>query len=383
MKTAKSRSKIKGWTLHSDRVRALLTRTGGQLGPVRFRVGGRVVQPFSVAPWQGEPMPGQPEMLRILRGDFFCAPFGGNAEPYRGERHPAHGETANRAWTLEGISSAGGDCVLRASMRTRVRPGRVDKRIALRRGHAAVYCEHVLSGYSGPMCLGTHPMILFPDREGAGLISLGGRRRGFVVTAPWEKAAEGGYHSLRLGARFGSLSRVPRLDGGTADLSRFPARRGFEDLVLLAGDGRGEFGWSAVSFPAEGYVFFSIKDPAVLRHTVLWISNGGRHYPPWSSRHRNVVGVEEVTAFFHHGLAASDRPNLLNRAGIPTTVTLDPRRPTRVAHILAVAAIPRGFGAVASITRAPGGVTLRSRGGARVFAPLDLDFIHRTDSLSA
>ena len=153
--------------------------------------------------------------------------------------------------------------------------------------------------------------------------------------------------------------------------------------MLLAGDGRGEFAWSAVAFPDEGYAFFSIKDPRVLRHTVLWFSNGGRHYPPWNSRHVNVLGLEEVTAYFHHGLAASAAPNSLSRRGIPTTVRLDPARPTRVAHILAVTAIPRGFGGVASITRAPGGVTLRSAGGARVVAPLDLDFINRSDSLHA
>ena len=365
----------KGWKVANDRVRGFLTRTGGQLGPVFFRLGRREVQPFAVAPWRNERLPGVPAMLRILRGDFFCAPFGGNEAPFRGERHPPHGETANRPWTFAGRSRAGGTVELRATMKDRVRPGRVDKRIVLRSGHAAVYCEHILSGFSGPMCFGTHPMLRFPDRPGAGLVSVSGFTLGHVAPEPWEAPERKGYHALKLGAKFSSLQRVPARDGGVTDLSRFPARRGFEDLVMLVGDPRPKFAWSAVSFPGEGYVFFSLKDPRVLRHTILWLSNGGRHYPPWNGRHVNVLGLEEVTSFFHYGLAESAGRNFLNRAGIPTAAALDPKRPTRIAHILALAAIPRGFDEVADISAGAGGVVLTSKSGARVSAPLDPDFI--------
>jgi len=160
------------------------------------------------------------------------------------------------------------------------------------------------------------------------------------------------------------------------DLSRYPARRGFEDLVMLIGRERPRgLAWSAVTFPHAGHVFFALKDPAVLRHTVLWFSNGGRHYAPWGGRHRNVLGMEEVTAFFHRGLAASAERNEVNRAGAPTVVQLDPARPLRVAHVLAVAAIPRRFDEVKTITRAPGGVTLTAKSGAKVFAKLDVEFL--------
>jgi hypothetical protein len=130
-----------------------------------------------------------------------------------------------------------------------------------------------------------------------------------------------------------------------------------------------------VTLPKAGYVFFAIKDPRVLRETVLWFSNGGRHYPPWNGRHVNVLGVEDVTAFFHLGLAESARANALNRQGAPTAVTLSPTRPLRVAHILALAAIPRGFDEVKSIVPARGGVKLTARSGRTVVAPLDLDFV--------
>src|SRR3982750_3541530 len=91
-----------GWSFGSDRVKGFLTRTGGHLAPVVFKLGRKSVQPFSITPWGNERLPADiPMMLRVARGDFFCAPFGGNASPYRGERHPAHGDTANLDWTFE------------------------------------------------------------------------------------------------------------------------------------------------------------------------------------------------------------------------------------------------------------------------------------------
>lgn len=364
------------WRLRNGTVDAWLTRTGGQLAPVTFHLGGRDVQPFSVAPWAEEKLPaGIPPLLRALRGDFFCCPFGNNDEAWRGERHPPHGETANRDWRLVSQARTGDGVALHAALALRVRPGRVDKRLVLRDGHAAVYCEHVLSGLRGPAVIGTHPCLRFPEKPGAGRISTGGFRFGQVLPVPFERPELGGYSSLKTGARFRSLHRVPLAAGGTADLGAFPARSGFEDLVMLVGDGRGGFAWSAVAYPEAGYVFFSLKDPAVLRHTILWFSNGGRHYAPWNGRHRNVAGIEEVTACFHLGLAPSVRPNPLSRAGVPTCLRLDPDRPLRVAHIFAVAAIPRGFDEVEKISPVAGGVALTARSGRRVFAPLDLGFL--------
>ncbi|HTQ31848.1 MAG TPA: hypothetical protein VMI53_11620 [Opitutaceae bacterium] len=364
------------WRLRNRTVDAWLTRTGGQLAPATFRVGGHSVQPFSMAPWAEEKFPaGIPPLLRALRGDFFCCPFGNNDEAWRGERHPPHGETANRDWRLVSSGRTGDAVVLHTRLALRVRPGRVDKRLMLRDGHAAVYCENVLSGLRGPVAIGTHPCLRFPEKPAAGRISTGGFRFGQVLPVPFERPELGGYSSLKTGARFHSLRRVPLAAGGLADLGAFPARPGFEDLVMLVGDGRGGFAWSAVTYPESGYVFFSLKDPRVLRHTVLWFSNGGRHYPPWNGRHRRVVGLEEVTAYFHLGLAPSARPNPLSRAGVPTCLQLQPDRPLRVAHIFAVAAIPRGFDEVKKISPARDGVTLTARSGREVFAPLDPGFL--------
>lgn len=358
-------------------VDAAITQVGGMLGPVSFNLGkGNVVSPLAVAPWNGEVIPdGLPPLLHHLRGDFFCAPFGGNGVPVKGEQHPPHGETANRAWTLDATTHAGDAVTLHAHLDTQVRKGRVDKRLTLREGHTAVYCEHLLQGFRGSMPIGTHPCLQFPDREGAGRISLGRWKFGQVLPTDFETPANKGYSALKVGARFRSLNRVPLARGGYTDVSRFPARRGYDDLVMLVGDGKGDFAWSAITFPQERFALLQIKNPRVLQHTVLWLSNGGRHYAPWNGRHCNVLGLEEVTSYFHLGIAESTRPNPLSRAGIPTSVTLSPKTPYRVATILAVVALPAGFDEVASVQAVEGGAEVVARSGKRAKTPLDLNFV--------
>jgi hypothetical protein len=146
---------------------------------------------------------------------------------------------------------------------------------------------------------------------------------------------------------------------------------------MLVSDADVPFAWTAVSFPKERYVWFALKDPRVLRETVFWLSNGGRHYPPWNSRHVNVMGLEEVTSYFHCGLAESARKNPISRKGFPTCLKLDSRKPLAVNYIMGVARIPAGFDRVASIQAARGnrGVVLKSASGRQAVAAVNPDFL--------
>jgi hypothetical protein len=366
------------WRLASPEVEAFVTQMGGHLGPVTFDRQGRKLQPCSVAPWAEEPAdPLLPPVIQALRGDFFCLPFGGNATPFRGEKHPVHGETANARWRFESLETQGGRTCLHLSLRTKVRPGRVDKRIWLVAGENVVYSQHVVSGMSGPMNLGHHAMLKFPDVPGSGRVSTSRFVYGQVFPQAFEFPEQGGYSWLKLGAEFDSLEKVPTLDGKTADLTRYPARRGFEDLLMLVSDMKAPFAWTAVTFPQQRYVWFALKDPRILPETVFWISNGGRHYPPWSSRHINVMGLEEVCSCFHLGLAEAVRPNPISAKGFPTHLALDPNRPLVVPYIMGVAKIPRAFDRVVSIQAATGGraVVLRSANGRTARARVRLDFL--------
>ena len=364
------------WSFQSSHVAAHLTRLGGQLGPVTFRLGRKHITPFSVAPWAEEkPDPSLPAMLRALRGDFFCAPFGGNATPWRGEKHPPHGETANASWTLQSLVENASGAMLHAGLDLTIRRGRVDKFVRLVAGQTAIYQRHVISGARGPMNVGHHAMLHFPEGPGSGVISTSPLLQGQVFPGAFESPENRGYQSLKPGATFRSLDRVPLLVGGTTDLSRYPARKGFEDLVMLTPAENVTLGWTAVTFPGQRYVWFSLRDPRQLRHTIFWISNAGRHYAPWNGRHTAVMGLEDVTSYFHEGLAESVRPNPLSRRGLPTALALDPKTPTSISYIMAVAAIPVGFDRVADIVPTPGGVELRAAGGQRVTCALDLEFL--------
>ncbi len=365
------------WRFSSDRVDAAITQHGGHLAPVKFRLPHGVVEPYSVAPWAEEkPTPKIPHLLQLLRGDFFCAPFGGSESLYRGEKHPPHGETANAAWKLESLTKNPAVTELHLSLQTKVRRGRVDKTIQLRQGETALYCRHVISGLAGKMNLGHHATLKFPDAAGSGLIDTSPISFAQVLPVPFEKPAEGGYNNLKPGAIFSRLDEVPAIDGSVADLSRYPARRGFEDLVMVVHEATPEFAWTAVTFPKERYVWFALKDPRVLRSTVFWISNGGRHYAPWSGRHVNVMGLEDVTSYFHLGLAESARPNPISKRGIATHLTLKAGAPLAVNYIMAVAEIPKTWGRVKKITPGPEGVTLHPDKGAAVHVPLDSSFLY-------
>ncbi len=370
------------WEIHSDCVSAALTRSGGQLGPVEFHFKNRSVSPFHLAPWAGEKAAKSlPPILRALRGDFFCMPFGGNASPWKSEVHPVHGETANNDWIFLSSFQRNNWAVLETELNTGIRKAHVDKCIALRAGDTAIYSRHTISESKGPMNLGHHAMLNF--EAGGGRISTSPFVRGQVFPGPFENPSEGGYSSLKPGAFFKTLSKVPCSDGTMADLSRYPAREGYEDLVMLNSNPGTPFAWTAVTFESQGYLWFSLKDPKVLASTILWHSNGGRHYPPWNGRHRKVLGLEEVTSYFHSGLAESVKPNPVSKDGIPTVLELSPTQPLCVNVIMGVAEIPPGFNRVKAILRDNDGIKLLSSNGQSVFAKLDLGFLSNEEDTTA
>jgi hypothetical protein len=359
------------WRLASDRVEAYVTELGGMLAPVTFDLGELRVQPFAVAPWAEDPPEAAIPILRALRGDFFCMPFGLGAEPYREERHPLHGETANEAWTLV---EANGSSLL-ARLRTKVRQATVTKTVELRRGQTAVYQRHTVSGAAGPVTYGMHATLRFPAAPWSGLISTSPFIYGQVFPGKFEEPAQGGCTSLLPGAAFDDLTRVPLERGGTTDLTRYPAREGFEDLAIVY-NAPGGFAWSAVAYPGEGYLYWCLKDPRVLSATIFWISNGGRHYAPWNGRHRRVMGVEEVTTALPAGISEAIGQSPMSSRGLKTHAVLDPDSPLHVSVISGCAPVPPGFDHVASVERESAGIAVLSKSGLRVKVEVDLDWLY-------
>jgi hypothetical protein len=266
------------------------------------------------APWYEEAMPPDtPPMLRMLRGDFFCAPFGPNDGPGGG---PQHGLPASNEWHL----TAEGEGFVELVLDVEVMGAKIVKRVEVRPGETVVYQRHVLAGGSGRLPVGQHAML----RAGSPL-HLGFAPHVFAGTppTPLETPPEG-RSILAYPQALSDLRAARRMDGGTTDLTCYPAEDGHEDLWMLASEPSLAFGWTAATCPADGWVWFGLKDTRTLPETIVWESNGGRSYPPFSSRHRGVIGLEEVCSYFHLGLTASTAPNPVSDLGIPTAVTLAP-----------------------------------------------------------
>jgi len=367
------------WSIKSDKVSAAVTKTAGMLAPVTFSLKNGDVSPYSIAPWAENKEkidPDLPPLLHALRGDFFCLPFGGNDTAYRGEQHPPHGETANHDWAFKKLTQKDGRHELHCQLKMKTRKGKVDKHIVLRDGHTAVYQRHIVTGMSGQMTPGHHAMLKLPETPGCGRISTSAFVHGQVLPFPFENPEIGGYHALKPDRSFRSLSKVPMNDGSKTDLKNYPARKGFDDLVMLVSSFGSDLAWTAVTFPKSRQVYFALKDARILRNTILWMSNGGRHYAPWSGRHTAVLGIEDVTAYYHIGLAESVKKNPLKEKGFPTSVTLNAKKPFVVNYIMGMSDIPAGFDEVKSIRQVSGGeIELVSVSGKRKTTKIDLDFL--------
>ncbi len=361
------------WKVTSNRVEVFVTRQGGHMAPVRFQLPHKVVEPYAVAPWAEEcPDATGVPLLQSLRGDFFCLPFGGNEKPYRGKSFPPHGETANGPWHFESLQTDENRATLHLSLSSKVQPGRVDKFIQVRNDQTVLYCRDVISGMSGRFPLGHHALLKMPVKAESAIVSASNIRYAQVLPTPFENPAQGGYSRLKPGAVFSRLDQVPSLYENTVDISRQPTGKGFDDLVMLVHDAHPDFAWTAVTFPQQRYVWFALKDPRVLRSTVLWMSNGGRYYTPWNGRHERVLGVEDVTAYFHYGAAESVRSNPISQQGFATSVPLRPNCPFAVNYIMAVAEIPAGFRKVRSIVPCKNHVSLVSTDNHRISVPVDI-----------
>lgn len=364
------------WTLRSDEVELNVTQLGGQMAPVTFfRKSDKPVQPYYISPWQGEGLEIDEPVLVPLRGDFFCMPFGANGK-VGSVTHFVHGETATCNWTLADSGTTQGVTSLTLGMKTRKLAGQVTKRLCLVDGQNVVYQQDRLEGYSCRTSIGHHATLAVPDADGAMQIATSPTLFGMTNPVATDDPAGGEYSSLAFNKRFEKLDKVPLKwkDPAYGDFSSLPAREGFTDLLGVFNKPGGTPAWTTAAIESQGYLWFALKDAAVLPTTMLWVSNRGRHQSPWNGRNR-CLGLEDVCGFFAEGLPESIRKNALDRAGVPTCVKLTKKTPLAVNYIQGVARIPRGFRKVRSVKFTPGQVTFNGAGGKKVAIEVSHEFL--------
>jgi len=369
------------YTVQSPQVDLAITETGGHMSPVTFyRDTEKPIQPYYVSPWQDEPASEMPVPVLVpLRGDFFCMPFGGNNESVGNEKHPPHGEIAGAKWKSLGIQKNGKVTTLAMTIDTKLRPGKVTKEINLVDSHNVIYTKHTIEGFAGRVPLGHHATLAMPDQEETVRLSASPFQFGMTYPGTFSDPKQGEYQSLQPGTKWNSLDKVPVAWKGApdADLTKLPARKGYADLIQLINEPWEKTNgpaWMTATFTNQNFIWFSLKDPAVLRSTVFWIENHGRHGHPWKGRN-NCLGLEDVTAYFADGLKASTEENILSKSGIPTAVELKSDRPTTILYIQGVVKVPDDFEQVQTLEFSPGEVTFVSTHGKKVKAAVQHEFL--------
>lgn len=373
--TVKTIASQPSWVIRCDQVELAVTQLGGHMAPVTFyRRSGAGIQPYYISPWQDEGLKITDPVLVPVRGDFFCMPFGGGE--LNGRKHPGHGESAVRKWKFSNLATEAGKTILSLSLQTAISPGTITKRLGLVDGQNVVYCQHVLEGFDDTMPMGHHAILAVPQEPGALKVATSPVRFRMTNPTPCGNPAEKEYGSVLPNRKFKDLSRVPLIwrEEPVGDCSAFPVRQGFVDLLASFNKPRPSPAWTTAAVDQAGYMWFSLKDPAVLPTAMMWIENHGRHQSPWSGRN-TCLGLEDVCGYFAMGLAPSVKPNPISRAGIPTAIRLRPDKPTVINYIQGVVKIPKGFVRARSASFEKGKVVFTSVTGKKGAAEVNYDFL--------
>lgn len=319
---------------------------------------GKRISPLHRAPWVGtdEAMPpGEAPLMRKLGGDFFCAPFGLSEAD-----SPLHGWPPNSAWDIAQIAAGH----LTAVLRRKPQGATLTKELTLRDASPFVYQCHRFTDGAGTITASNHANVSVPT--GA-----------IITTSPksmWETPAtplEGDPALGRSCLSYPAQSRDPRAFpgvAGTVDLTRYPWGPAHEDFVAGLEAGGHALGWTAVVRIGAGDAYLSLRNPRHAPMTMLWHSNGGRDYAPWSGRHFGCLGVEEGAA--EHMLGLSNAADLTG----PGAVSLAPGRTVDMRHVIGAIAWPTAE-PIVGIEPLGDTVVIRGADGATRIVPFDADFL--------
>ncbi|HET7795468.1 MAG TPA: hypothetical protein VFL64_18930 [Rhizobacter sp.] len=297
---------------------AELQALGGMLAPVVFRAAGHPdFSPLHVAPWADEPhTPALTGALARLRGDWPCVPFGRCDRPAGlpagwPSREPSdtwgHGYASHHPWrwlSLDDPHALGLQIDLPAEQPVR-QLTRIVRAVADR---PALDIElHIAVAQPCTLPVALHPTL----RLDAGRVQLDLAHDGPGLSYP--VPAEPGHSRIAANQRFDTLAAVPLAGGGHADFSRYPQGANSEELLQLM-TLRGPV---TAHYLDAGWSLMLDWDRALLPDLMLWVSHGGRLYPPWNGRHF-ALGLEPLNGMWDLGRVTqvpTDHP-LATRTGL-------------------------------------------------------------------
>ena len=327
-----------GW----DRGRLDVQALGGMLGPVEVVLDdGRAIRPFAVAPWADNPTEDweatAPPLLKRLRGDWVCLPFGLPGKPRTDldadwldgldanleSPDPAqHGACSNADWRLEKAEPHALVDELRARCEVPDFPDRASHFGGRRRSdHHGRDAHRRARGLRTAMGRAIRPSAC-REEPGAFEIGFGGDVTAFTYPGFFEA----GRVARRARAdRAPGSTRSPCSTARVQSFAALPLPFDTEEILLVAGHN----GVARLTNRAEGYRVVMEWDPGVFPGVLLWVSNRGRRYAPWNGRNL-CLGVEPVCAPFDLGYAHAVNPKSPLRArGVATATRFSPERDSR------------------------------------------------------
>lgn len=297
------------WRLEWAYGRAEVQALGAMLGPLHFRLDAeRDLQVMHVAPWAGTTdslaLPG---VLRRLRGEWPCVPFGrtdlppdlpAGWEPLASDDIWPHGYSANHRWSCDHASS---DRLALAIDYPQDSPvARIERHIRAVPDAPALDMELVIwPRRSLRLPAGLHPTFRLPHPRGRVQLELGHHTG--IFSYPSRSA--GAITHLLPDCRSESLQAMAGADG-PIDLSHLPLSQDGEELLQVRAVGNG-----AGSAPLSlHYLDYDARvglwwDTRQFPDLMLWMSNRGRPEFPWDGRHV-ALGAEPVNSVFDLGRVA-------------------------------------------------------------------------------
>jgi hypothetical protein len=316
-------------------------RLGGMLAPLTFIVeGGRQISPLYLAPWSAEESrPALPEVLRYLRGEWPCVPFGsyrpkdgfppewaaaigsGDGDPY------LHGFGSNVQWTWTRVTPYAVELSCRYPADDDIEE--LVRRITPVPDRAAVDLELLVKPRRRTrLPVGLHFTFCKPQTRAV----LRPGAYGDAWTYPGPPFEE--IQAFAPNIRFQDLRRVPARSGGFIDATTFPLPVPAEDLIQL----NGVDGQFRIDLPGDGSRVSLSWNRQHFPSVLLWMSNLGLLRPPWNGAHV-ALGVEPVCSAFALGLEATRNDNPLSRSGINTVIEFDPATPFRTSYRISATAL--------------------------------------------
>ena len=326
---------------------------------------GGKIKPLHTAPWARDANTLGNEIAlveRQLSGDFFCAPFGAV------EGLPIHGWSANGNWQrLAAQTEQDGTLTHSYQLTQPIFNATVKKSLTLKPNHPFLYQLHQFTGGSGHLPIAHHAMLHVP---GGSKLSFSPRQRGVTPKLSPESVPGRGHSMLAYPQVFEKLSAVRTSDMRTIDLTEYPNAEGHEDIVVLAGPKNVETAWSAVLAKRDGFLFLAVKDARTLPETVLWMSNGGRHYAPWDSRHTAVLGIEEAATSCHHTQSFGSQPSV-SPLGLASGLNLDSKACHNIRYCFGAVAAPNGWEEVVGVEIESESLIVTDVSGETIILPFD------------